>query len=497
MRGRWVLVFVFTGLLAIQAAAQSESVVPTDKAVPQDRVGQLEQLVTKLQQRIEELEQKSQVNKPAKEESEAPADTGIEALDQKLRILERNRELEQESFVAKAKEAPVVSAGEEGFSISNADKSYRLRIGAQLQVDGKTFYDNRAHLVSNSFVVRRLRPTIEGSVGKYVDFRFMPDFGNGSTLIYDAYADLKYRPFAVLRAGKFKTPLGLEQLQSDADVTFIERSLATDLVPNRDEGFAIYGNIAKRVTYTAAVLNGAPVGQSIDGTTHNGKDVVGRVFATPWATSGQKLLKGLGFGAAASSGRQDQGVALPSFKSTGGQATFFSYLSTSATAGHRLNYSPQLYYYNGPLGLLAEYTVSTQKVSGPGATKGSTLISEITDHAWQVSGSWLLTGESKSFGRLTPRRKFEGGNFGSGFGAWELAARYSALTVDPKVFSLKLADPTKSAEAAREWTVGLNWYLNKNVKVATDFEQTHFQHGAVIGNRPTEKAFEERLQIAF
>lgn len=503
MRGRWLFVVAIIGLLALNAVAQSESAGSAqlpDKGILQNRVDQLEQLVTRLQQRIDELEQKSVSNKPEEKLANSSPEERYDTLDQKLRIIERNRELAQEDATAKAKEAPVVSASRDGFSIGSADKSYRLKFGGYAQADGKTFYDDAAHSLTDSFGVRRARLNIDGTVGKYIDFRIAPEFGNGSVSLYDAYADLKYQPYAVLRGGKFKTPLGLELLQTDTDMTFIERSLVSDLVPNRDAGFQIYGDFAGRVSYQAAVVNGTLDGANSDVDTNDGKDVVGRVFATPFAKSGPQFLQGFGFGIGVSSGRQN-GASLPSFKTTGGQATFFSYGSGSGAtavtiaAGNRLRYSPQLYYYNGPFGLVAEYVESGQDISA--VVNKATVLHDIANHAWQVAGSWLITGERKSYGRLTPSKGLENSNSGHGFGAWELAARYTELNVDPAAFALKFADITKSAEAARTWSTGVNWYLNKNARLSFDYEQTHFQGGALTGNRPTEKAFEQRLQVVF
>jgi len=405
------------------------------------------------------------------------------------------------------KEQPLVNTGRNTFSISSPDGAYRLRIGAHLQADGKFFYENNSyydqspHLLIDNFNLRRARPILEGDLGSYVYFRFMPDFGNGKALVYDAWADVKPSPYLSFRAGKFKDPLGLEQLQGDADLTFIERSLATDLVPNRDEGFEIFGNAKGFLEYQAAVINSAPVGQNIDGATNSGKDLVGRIFLTPFAPLGPNGLKGLGFGVAASSGRQE-GTVLPLLLTTGGQATFFSYgvgSGSSAIAptadGRRLNYTPQLYYYNGPIGLMAEWVESNQEVSA--VIKGNPIMREIDDHAWQVAGSYVLTGERKLFRGVVPRRGLERKN-GFGWGAWEIAARYTALSVDPTVFAVKFADPSQSAQAARAWTVGLHWYLNYFVKFQLEYEQTHFSGGNVGGSdRPTEKVFEQRLQFAF
>jgi phosphate-selective porin OprO/OprP len=409
-------------------------------------------------------------------------------LDQKLQLLEHN---------ANVKESLTTTAGRDTFSITSPDKTFRLRVGGHLQLDGKTFADDGAHLVTDAFNIRRARPVFEGNLGKYVDFRFVPDLGNGQALVYDAYADIKIAPFAFLRGGKFKTPLGLEVLQNDADRTFIENALPSDLVPNRDEGFQLHGDVAQRVNYRVAVLNGAPDGANIDGATHNGKDVVGRIFATPFAPSGPALLKGLGFGVGASTGHQDEGALLPTFKSTGGQAVFFAYGTKTVAPfadGRRLTYMPQLYYYAGPFGLLAEYVDSAQKVA---ATINSvTTVHDIDNHAWQMAGSWVLTGEKKSYRSVIPRKGLEiDGDRGAG--AWELVGRYTVLNVDATAFDAGFADPTKSARAARAWALGVNWYLNYFTKLQFEYEQTRFEQGAATGNRPTERAFQERLQIAF
>ena len=60
----------------------------------------------------------------------------------------------------------------------------------------------------------------------------------------------------------------------------------------------------------------------------------------------------------------------------------------------------------------------------------------------------------------------------------------------------QLANPSQSAREAREIGVGLNWYLNRNIKVQLNYEVTHFDGGAGIGDRSTEKVFLARFQAA-
>src|SRR6187200_2527525 len=63
-------------------------------------------------------------------------DERIEALDQKVRILERQAELDKEAEAAKAKEASILSAGKDGFfTLKSADNSFILRVGGYVQAD--------------------------------------------------------------------------------------------------------------------------------------------------------------------------------------------------------------------------------------------------------------------------------------------------------------------------------------------------------------------------
>jgi len=80
-------------------------------------------------------------------------------------------------------------------------------------------------------LLRRARPIFQGTLYRDFDFVFVPDFGGSSVQIFDAYANYRYEPWAQLRVGKFKTPVGLEQLQADVNTSFNERSLVTEPRP--------------------------------------------------------------------------------------------------------------------------------------------------------------------------------------------------------------------------------------------------------------------------
>ena len=63
----------------------------------------------------------------------------IKELDQRLRIADRNRELKADDDTAKAKAAAIVVADTTGFTIKSEAGNFLLKIGADIQVDNRTF----------------------------------------------------------------------------------------------------------------------------------------------------------------------------------------------------------------------------------------------------------------------------------------------------------------------------------------------------------------------
>jgi phosphate-selective porin OprO/OprP len=393
----------------------------------------------------------------------------IDVLDQRVRIAERNTA------------AASVSADASGFKINSNDGNFVLKLGADLQVDNRSFVGEGSGSLSDTTLLRRVRPTFSGTIFKYVDFFFRPDFGQGQTVIYDAYLELKYFPAANIRVGKFKPPVGLERLQSDDDTNFVERGLPTLLVPSRDIGYQVSGSLLKRrVNYAAGVFNGVPDNGLADTAASNHRDYAGRLLLTPFRGGSENPLSGLGFGIGAAGGSVDK-LALPSYR-TFGQSTFVTFASGVTSAGHRTRLAPQANYYLGPLGLLAEYTLAEK-----GFQKGA-LRRNIAFRAWQVQAAYILTGERKGFTAPVPRRSLDPKTHG--WGAWELAARLGDFSAEPGLYNYGFADSTKSPRRAREWVGGVNWYLNRLLRISVNYASTTFN-----ANRSPEKVVLARLQI--
>jgi phosphate-selective porin OprO/OprP len=263
------------------------------------------ELIRQMQRRIEELEHKVQTlergKAPAEEPSEGKSKPQLEELDQKVKILERQRELDQEDQEAKAKEAPRISMGEDGFSFASAKGDFAMQLKGVVQVDSRTFFNEPGLVGNDGMLLRRARPILQGTVFQDFDFLFVPDFAPSSgPTIYDAYANYRYSPALQFQAGKFKVPFGLEQLAQDRDILFNERSLATDLVPNRDVGFELHGELFDgRASYAAGFFNGMTDGANSPNVDFaDDRAFAGRLFFQPLRRSSATALRGFGFGLA-------------------------------------------------------------------------------------------------------------------------------------------------------------------------------------------------------
>src|SRR5208282_1919635 len=426
----------------------------------------------------------------------------LQGLDQKVQVLDKQVQTEQQQQQTQAQqdqrwrsELPAVAVNAQGLTVTSPDKAFTLRIHGIVQADGQ-FYTNGddkkapGGVTSSTFILNRVRPIVEGTVFSSYDYHIEPDFGQGKAVLQDGWLNAHPYQEAQLMIGKFKSPFGIERLQQDSNLLFIQRGLTTNLIPNRDLGVESHGDLfGGALTYQLALLNGVPNNTaSVDADTNDAKDFVGRLFALPFKDSGVALAKGLGVGFAGTYG-DERGTSTVSKYVTAGQSTWFSYASGVSAAGAHYRYSPQGYYYVGPFGLLADYVDDTQKLTLK--TKADT----IANHAWQVQAGFMLTGEDEGYYGIKPARNFN--PVEGGWGAWEIKARVGGLGVDDDIFKDKFASATASAETATEYGGGINWYLNRNLKLDFEYLWTAFYKGASHGDRPGEGAFLTQAQIVF
>jgi len=510
-----------------------------------DRIAQLQKMVEEQQVQMKAMADELKVL----QQQQPKAAGSKESLPEESRnqIQEQQWQLQAMSEELKAlQQKPAVMINEkDGIGLNSNNGDFSIKLHGLVQGDYREVDPGGSTSASGGWLIRKARPWIEGTLFGWIDYRLTPEFATttsnvaipqsgtsssttnykvGSTTlgtpeVIDAYVDFKFQPWLKLRAGKFKPFVGLARLQSDTVGKFLEQSFVTaNLLPQRDVGAALFGDIFDgKLSYAVGYSNGVIDGgdQSVALDNNNDKEFTARLFAEPF--KGQdSMLSGLGFGIAGTQVNQ-RGTSstsqLPSFRSFS-QNNFFSYITGSTSTGdynayadgNRTRWSPQAYYYYGPFGLMAEYARETQ-----GVTRGLTTRS-LDNDAWEVTASYLLTGEKASYGDVKPGAPFKPGS--DGWGAWEIVARYNQMNIDDTAFvgatgatsnttNTALADITKSAKTAKGTGVGINWYLNNYSRFSLDYERTTFEGGntgstlAKLVDKPTENVMIGRLQVSF
>ena len=440
----------------------------------------------------------------------APADSAdlqalreqVRALEQQLKVLARQIELKDEAATAAAPTIPKITVNDKGVTIASADAANSIKLRGLVQLDHRAFFNDggaAANLNNNGFVLRRARLITEGVFAKNYSYQLVTEFGGSAVSILDANVGITLNKALQFKLGKFKSPIGLELLQSDSWTFFNERSIATNLVPNRDLGIVATGDLADGlVNYTVGILNGVADGASTNNADFdNEKDIVARVVTTPFKNDPGSPLQGLTLGLAGSFGREKTASGRSGGYRTDGQQTFFSYAATTVSDGQSWRLTPQLDYRKGSLGVIGEYILSTVNVR-PSATGPK---AELKNKGWQLAAGYVLTGEDSSYAGVVPRNNFD---FANGtWGAFEVVGRYANLKIDDAAFPL-YASAASNANEASSFGLGLNWYLSKAVLFKLDYYQTNFDFAAgapLISTSPAlrqdEKTFISRFQIAF
>jgi phosphate-selective porin OprO/OprP len=120
-------------------------------------------------------------------------------------------------------------------------------------------------------------------------------------------------------------------------------------------------------------------------------------------------------------------------------------------------------------------------------------------HGWYAMATWSLSGETRvydpataSFHGLLPTAPLGE----KGFGAWEVAARYSNADLDYLPGTPSTAGGV-SGGIQNIWSAGLNWYPTQSLRFMLDYDNIHVSHSGMPTADISADAVGLRSQIAF
>lgn len=379
-----------------------------------------------------------------------------------------------------------------------SEEKFTTRIGGRILMDSIHWLDDtELGDQPDGIQFRQLRLSAEGTgYGVYsykLELEFSQDeaftFGSlGSVFVKDAWVGMTDVPLlGHVRAGHVKVPFGFEQAQDQTNLTFLERSTLDNqngFVPGRELGAAYYThNDDQSVSISGGVF--------FDGLNETSKQNQGdgqgflsslRMTWLPYfdePSNGRYLVHaGLGMLYA-----QPQRDIVRFFGQAGSIQTLPIVDTFVISAENYTIVNPEFALNAGSVSLQGEFFWASvdDNVSGNRHMQSA-----------YVSASWRLTGEHRNynrqfatFGGVTPHENAWLLPGSAGWGAWEVATRYTWVDLN---------DSPNSAQYD-ELTVGLNWYLNPTTRF-----QTNWVHpvtaGGVLG-RTASDLLTMRLGIHF
>jgi len=378
---------------------------------------------------------------------------------------------------------------------TNAYRFYNLeelkmsgKIGAKYAVDGAAFATGDGLDDFDSGIeLRRARIYAKGDcllvlpVSYQLEFGYIPD----EFYIEESYLAFMDIPWiGELRGGQYQAPMGLDVVTSSRDITFMEPAAPLQaLAPGVNAGLQIGRPIMhQRATWRLGLFT----------------DGVGQDFGDAATDYGRAIMRITG---------------LPFYQVNPETPEAAKLLHCGLSANILYSAGNTVRYRSRPESHLAPHVVDTGDMQADGAlvvgaeaawVNGSFAVQGEYLHSWvrelngqvpgfagvYVSASWFLTGESRPydraegiFGRVIPKRNFDWGH--GGWGAWELAARYSFVNLD-----------SADVDGGRlsMLMVGVNWHLHPHVKW-----RFNCGFGRVNGRAPEGNfsVFETRVEMDF
>jgi phosphate-selective porin OprO/OprP len=382
---------------------------------------------------------------------------------------------------------PEASLDENGLVLRTLDDAVSFKLGGRLHTD---FGSGGSSAVTDEFpdVVRVRRFWIEPklTLNKDLILNLQYDPTSESTPINNLLLSYKGISNFTLTGGNFKEPFSFEQLMSNNDIMFMERSLADTFTPSRNTGFAI-GTHGANWTVSGGVFGGN-INSSVD---RGGLAGTLRATFAPVLSETQVVHLGIA-GSYRSLERRGSEVSFD----TSPESFLFnaSLVDTGTIENARAigRIGLEAAWSHGPFRVQAEY-IATNVERWAGR--------DVSFQGGYVQAAWVINGKSPRyaldadtateigvFKRVQPdngQRVSRGG-----YGVFEVAARYSAIA---------LTDRDIRGGIQQDVTAGLNWYPEPFIRVMANYIHAWADPTAeMVTARPAQADIGQiRLQISF
>lgn len=335
-----------------------------------------------------------------------------------------------------------------------------LRVDFRLKLQGDFREFSSVDDPPDTFAMSRRRIGIQGNFLKHFEYQVERELKRENAW-RDVFLNFRYFKDVQIQAGKFKVPFSLDQLTGEVDQDFVYRSrLGELLAPGRDIGMTVHGSVLHRALgYEGGVFRHDGDNATFRDNPGAGRTIAGRVTSMPLRPFAKDSpLAELTLGFAMTSGDVPEG--LNALRGLGIWDDLFS--SDVYVKGRRQRLGVEESWEPGPFSVKSEYVRVSDERQGQGLLDVD--LPSLVWQGWYVAGAWVVTGEKRA-GGVDPRRPL----FQGGIGAIEAAGRYDHLEAgshapgEPAETNPRALNFAGNGEGI--WTVGVNWYVNRWVKI--------------------------------
>ena len=155
---------------------------------------------------------------------------------------------------------------DKGLNVATSDGGTRIRFNSLLKFRYLYLFDDGTEDTS-TFQIPVARMSFSGNAFKpEYKYGVELEFAGGDTRLLDFFTEYDYRSYAKFRVGQFKVPYSRQQLVSEGNLLFTERSVANDEFNlGRDIGLMFYGYCWNdMIEYQFSAFNGNGLNQTED-----------------------------------------------------------------------------------------------------------------------------------------------------------------------------------------------------------------------------------------
>lgn len=388
---------------------------------------------------------------------------------------------------------------EEGFEIVSADEEYSLRFRALNQTDFKVFSPNNLNPTTSGIYFPRTRFYFEGDLTRNFQYELSIQRSvEGQFDILDAYVNARINEGLQIKFGRAIVPYSYDWYDH-LEPYFIapERGLfPLNYGLSRQGGLMVWGVLRDgAVEYALGGFDGRLIGLADN---NNTRDAVGYLNVRPFLNrEGRSRLRFLNLGGSIAGGQTNRlSPMLPlrtSLQSSendeaarSASISFFDFNDDIRGYGDRFQGALHLAYYGGGLSVEAEVQAGEFGASRVGFDEAGNVVRYSPTMYYPVLGyhvgaGYFLTGEQvEGRGTVVPLRPFDMYHHQWGPGAFEVFGRFSRLALGSQVFEQNLANPADWSREAAITDIGVNWYLNRFLKVYVDWQHAMFDTPVLV-----------------